>query len=249
MRRFRRRQLLTIDHPNHPVDACGDASGEIAGLKFWCDVFVDNALCSGVGEAALQAVSDFDTQMTVVLGNDKQRAVVDLLAPDLPGFRNADRILLDGFRRSRRHDQHRDLAAFPCFQVFKGLGQRSDVAARERAGLIDYPPRERRHRDIGCALNRPAHHQRKNAGSCSVHRGQSSSDSEVRKHSRQSLMRTSESEHGLPNYFAGAAGVGLKSTFGAVEISFSFSTVKFGFSLYPNAIAVRLVGNERTVTL
>jgi hypothetical protein len=34
-------------------------------------------------------------------------------------------------------------------------------------------------------------------------------------------------------YFAGAAGAGggLKSTFGAVEISFSFSTVKFGFSL------------------
>jgi hypothetical protein len=31
-------------------------------------------------------------------------------------------------------------------------------------------------------------------------------------------------------YFDGA-GVGLKSTFGAVEISFSFSTVKLGFSL------------------
>src|SRR3977135_274108 len=53
----------------------------------------------------------------------------------------------------------------------------------------------------------------------------------------------------LSNYFAGAVGGGLKSTFGAVEISFSFSTEKFGFSLYPNAIAVRLVGNERTVTL
>ena len=31
-------------------------------------------------------------------------------------------------------------------------------------------------------------------------------------------------------YFDGA-GAGLKSTFGAVEIAFSFSTVKFGFSL------------------
>jgi hypothetical protein len=37
--------------------------------------------------------------------------------------------------------------------------------------------------------------------------------------------------NGLPNYLAGAAGGGLKSTFGAVEISFSFSTEKFGFSL------------------
>ena len=36
---------------------------------------------------------------------------------------------------------------------------------------------------------------------------------------------------GAPGYLEGAAGAGLKSTFGAVEISFSFSTVKFGFSL------------------
>ena len=36
--------------------------------------------------------------------------------------------------------------------------------------------------------------------------------------------------HDTGDHFAGA-GVGLKSTFGAVEISFSFSTVKFGFSL------------------
>jgi hypothetical protein len=32
-------------------------------------------------------------------------------------------------------------------------------------------------------------------------------------------------------YFDGAAGAGLKSTFGAVEMSFSLSTVKFGFVL------------------
>jgi hypothetical protein len=33
------------------------------------------------------------------------------------------------------------------------------------------------------------------------------------------------------DYFEGWAGPGLKSTFGAVDISFSFSTWKFGFSL------------------
>jgi hypothetical protein len=52
----------------------------------------------------------------------------------------------------------------------------------------------------------------------------------------------------VTSYFAGA-GAGLKSTFGAVEISFSLATVKFAFSLYPNASAVRLLGNERIVTL
>ena len=47
----------------------------------------------------------------------------------------------------------------------------------------------------------------------------------------------------------GFVGAGAKSTFGGVETSFSFSTVKLGFVLYPNTIAVRLEGKERTVTL
>ena len=45
------------------------------------------------------------------------------------------------------------------------------------------------------------------------------------------------------------AGAGAKSTLGGLETSFSFSTVKLGFVLYPNAIAVRLDGKDRTVTL
>src|SRR6266513_1122241 len=40
-----------------------------------------------------------------------------------------------------------------------------------------------------------------------------------------------------------------KSTRGGFAISCSFSTVKFGLGLKPKTIAVRLLGNERTVTL
>jgi hypothetical protein len=36
---------------------------------------------------------------------------------------------------------------------------------------------------------------------------------------------------------------------GAAEIAASFSTVKFGFTLWPNTIAVRFEGNWRTVPL
>jgi hypothetical protein len=62
----------------------------------------------------------------------------------------------------------------------------------------------------------------------------------------------------LAPYCAGApAGAGAlvglpalpKSTVGGREISASFCTVKFGFTEYLNIIAVRLVGNERSVTL
>ena len=63
-------------------------------------------------ERALEAVADLDAQVTVVLGDNKQGAVVDLLAPDLPGFGDPDRILLDRLGRRGRDDQHRDLAAF-----------------------------------------------------------------------------------------------------------------------------------------
>src|ERR1700733_2371460 len=54
---------------------------------------------------------------------------------------------------------------------------------------------------------------------------------------------------------AGAGAVPLggvlvpKSTVGAVAICDSFSTVKFGFKDRSKSFAVRLVGNERTVTL
>ena len=40
-----------------------------------------------------------------------------------------------------------------------------------------------------------------------------------------------------------------KSTLGGVAMAFSSSTVKFALVLLPKSIAVRLVGNERTVTL
>ena len=208
MRRLRRRQLLAVDDPDHPVDARRDAAGEIAALEFRRDVLVDDALGGGVGQRAFEAVADLDAQAAVVLGDDEQRAVVDLLAADLPGFRDPERELLDRLGVRRRHDQHRDLAALARLQILQRLRQRGDVAGRERAGLIDHPPVSGGTATSGQRRTSPAQQQRKKGGSCSVHRRSSV-------HAR---------------YFAGA-GVGLKSTFGAVEIAFSFSTVKFGFSL------------------
>ena len=130
------------------------------------------------------------------------------LRPIFQASATRSEILLDGLAVGRRHDQHRDLAALSRLQILQRLRQRGDVAGRERAGLIDDASAQRRHRDERQRRTGPAQQQRKKGGSCSVHR-------------RSSVHR---------RYFAGA-GVGLKSTFGAVEIAFSFSTVKFGFSL------------------
>src|SRR5581483_240904 len=53
------------------------------------------------------------------------------------------------------------------------------------------------------------------------------------------------------HYFAPVAPLAgaSNSTFGGLAISRSFSTVKLGLVLKPNTMAVRLLGNDRTVTL
>jgi hypothetical protein len=96
MRRLGLRQLLAIDDPHHLSTPAANAAAEIAGLELWRDVLVDDALGGGVGERAFEAVADLDAQAAIVLGDDEQRAVVDLLAADLPGFRDTQRELLDG---------------------------------------------------------------------------------------------------------------------------------------------------------
>jgi hypothetical protein len=53
---------------------------------------------------------------------------------------------------------------------------------------------------------------------------------QIKSASRDALAALIEGGPVDRTYFAGA-GEGLKSTFGAVEISFSLSTVKFAFSL------------------
>ena len=155
--RLRRGQLLAVDYSDDPVDACGNAAGKIPAPESRRDDFIDDALGGDVVKRAFKAVADLDAKFAVVLGNNQQCAVVDLLAPDLPGLGDPDRILLDGFRRRRRHDQHRDLAAFPRFEGFQGLRQRRNVAARESSGLVDDPARQRRHRDVGCGRESPAY--------------------------------------------------------------------------------------------
>jgi hypothetical protein len=77
--------------------------------------------------------------------------------------------LLDGLAVGGRNDQHRDLAALPAFEIPQRLRQRGDVTGRERAGLIDDPSAQWRHRDERKRRTRPAEQQRKNGGSCSVH--------------------------------------------------------------------------------
>lgn len=61
-----------------------NAAGEIAAPEFWRDNLVDDPLRGRVVQHALEAVTDLNAQLAVVLGDQKQRTVIDLLAPELP---------------------------------------------------------------------------------------------------------------------------------------------------------------------
>ena len=181
-------------------------------LEFRRDVLVDDALGGDVGQRAFEAVADLDAQVAIVLGNRRaarrRRSSCGRSSRlPQPGARIA--------RSPRRPSSARSAPRSGCPFASRNP---SAFASATRCRRCDSVPVWSTTRPLSggtatsaSAGNSPAQQQRKQDGSCSVHRGQSFGP--------------------LRSYFDGAAGVGLKSTFGAVEISFSFSTEKFGFSL------------------
>ena len=159
--RLRRRQALSLDQLNQRVGPGRDAAVVIAGAKMRRDHVAHHPLCDGVGDRALQTAADFDAELAVVLGDDEDDAVVDARAADFPGVGDADRVLLDGFRRSRRQHQHRDLAAFAALEDGEPRLEILKLLRRERAGEIADVRPERRHRHLGA---RGAQTREDNAG-------------------------------------------------------------------------------------
>src|SRR5438105_4287201 len=141
----RRRQGLAVDDAHHRVHAGVDATVEIAVAKARRDDVAHDALGGGVVEHALQSVAHLDAQRPVILRHDKQGAVVDLLATQLPALDDAQRVLLDRLGRRARHHQHRDLSALAQFELPELALERRLLLAAQRPGLVHDLPRERWH--------------------------------------------------------------------------------------------------------
>ena len=168
-----------------------------------------------VGERPFQAVPHLDPQRPIVLRHDEKRAVVHVLPPRLPLLRDAQGVLLDRFRRGGGNDEDGDLAAFPGFKRPQGLFQGGFLLLGERGGQVGdaAPPAG------GTGTCAPA----------ATRRGRARAAAEQDRASPSSPPTPAPALLGrLPYGFAGA---GAKSTLGGLEISFSFSTVKFGFVL------------------
>ena len=134
-----------------PINASRPAfkpAGVILLVESRRDRLGDDAPRERVGHRAFEAVADLEAHASVVEGDDEHHAVIDLTSADAPLLGDAQRIRLDGLRRSRAHEQHCDLTAFALLERREfllerreGLGGQSgrgvdDVARQRRNGLL-----------------------------------------------------------------------------------------------------------------
>src|SRR5262249_42114463 len=113
----RSRQRLALYQLHQRVAARRDAAVEIAPLEPRREDVAPRALRHRIRNGALEAAPHLDAQLTVVLRDDEDHAVVDARSPDLPRLGEADRELLYGLRLGGWKDQDRDLAAFRLLKV------------------------------------------------------------------------------------------------------------------------------------
>ena len=76
-------------------------------------------MCSGIVQHAFQTITHLYAQRAIILGDQQQRAVIHILAPELPCIDDADAVLFYGLWLRGRHDQHRKLRALLCLEFGK----------------------------------------------------------------------------------------------------------------------------------
>ena len=187
---LRRRQRLAVDDADHAVDARRDAAGEVALAEARRDRLVDDAVGDEVRERALEPAADLDAKRAVVLRDEQQRAVVRLLAAELPRVDDADRVLLDRLGLRGRHDQHGDLAPL------RASNAASFARGAARSAGVSVPVRSVTRAASGgtgsdCAAPAP----QPRAAACRGHRGEAAS-----------APRAALSRRALPLQVAGSAG-------------------------------------------
>ena len=155
LHRRRRRQRFAGRDRHHAFEAGNDAAGHVAGFECRQDGVIDDAFAGRVGQHPLEAIADFDAYAPIGGGDDQQRTVVELLAPQTPGFRYAQPEHLDRLVFGGRQHEQRDLrAAFG----FEGPEFRFECRTRcgiEHADQIGHPRGQRRHGDFRRRTRRP----------------------------------------------------------------------------------------------
>ena len=106
-----------IGNRHDAIDAGVDPGGELSLLEVRGDILGDDAPRSDIGQHTFEAVAHFNAHPLVVLGDEKDGAVVLALLADLPRVGDADRVVFDRLRCGRRNDQHGELVGGARFPV------------------------------------------------------------------------------------------------------------------------------------
>ncbi len=198
---------FALDDLRDRVEGFVDAAVVVVGAQLRRHVLANDPRGDGVGQCAFEAIAYFDANPAIVLGQEQKHSVIRSFASYLVGFGDLERISLEVFRLGRGHHQHHDLRALGLFEIDQPAVQLVDLLGGQRAREVGDVAGELGHDGIVC--------QRRER-----RRQQSDGKQQPRR----------EPGHQRPAEEAGA-GVLPKSTVGAVEIAFSFSTLKFGFTL------------------
>ena len=199
-------QRLSLNHTDHFIDACINGACKISLPELRNNRFFYYAFCNGIRQHALKTIADFYAHGSVLLCNQQHGAVIYTFPPQLPGIGNSNRILFDCLGLSRWNNQYCDLAAFLTSKA-------ASFCSSCVASFAESVPVRSVMRDL---------------------RGGTATSALAKKAEKSSAMNASVLAqdrfiYSSLVYFRGAGA--LKSTLGAVEISFSFSTVKLGFTL------------------
>src|SRR6266853_1285413 len=146
--RSRRRQVFSLDQFHERAGSGDDAAVEVVRLEVRRDDFGYHSPRDAVRDRAFETAADFDAKLPVVLRDDENDTVVDARAADLPGFGEADRVLLDSLGLCRRQHQHRDLAAFAALELAQARIEILNLLRREGPGKVGDVRPERRHGDF-----------------------------------------------------------------------------------------------------
>ena len=168
------------------------------------DHILQYALGLRIGQHALHTAAGLDAQPAqcgrIVLRHHQQHAIIDALAPQFPCIEHADAVLLDRFRFGSGKQQDRDLAAGALLILLQYVFQRGLLVLAQHAGLVGHTRLQRRHRH------------------------------ELLRERRRQEQRRHQGEQGAQHGHGLFAAYLPKSTLGAVEIAFSFSTVNDGLT-------------------
>src|SRR5262245_49248207 len=97
-----------MENGHSPSD---DAPGHIAFAERGQDYVLDDQPALGIGHDTLQAVADFDADLSLVGRDNQKRAVVLPLLSDAPGAAELIAVVLNGVALERLESGHHDLVA------------------------------------------------------------------------------------------------------------------------------------------